>query len=240
MGIVVDLVACDQSDYMAVAILEHAGVSDLASRFARAIADEARMRPRNLVAHSVSRALPQFSFNRTRTSILRAAGIRIGARSMIMGPLELTGSGDATELFSIGEDTLITGPLHVDLGDARVQIGNRVRFGHRVALVTMDHEIGPSEYRCGRLVAAPITIGDGVWIASSVTVLGGISIGNGAVVCAGAVVTRDVPPDTIVGGVPAKFLRDLCEEAPPRSERRQRSIAIEAETRRPDDGRSER
>jgi maltose O-acetyltransferase len=121
----------------------------------------------------------------------------------------------------VGEDTFISGPLHVDLG-AAVRIGSRVQFGHHVVLLTMDHEMGPPSARCGRLVAAPITIGDGVWIASRVTVLPGVTIGDGAVVAAGAVVTRDVAPDTLVGGVPAKLVRDLDVDAP-ESVRRSRS-----------------
>ncbi len=86
--------------------------------------------------------------------------------------------------------------------------------------------MGPSEARCGRLVAAPITIGNGVWIASRVTILPGITIGDGAVVAAGAVVTRDVAPNTLVGGVPAKVVRDLdldIDFDAPQSVRRSRS-----------------
>jgi acetyltransferase-like isoleucine patch superfamily enzyme len=58
-------------------------------------------------------------------------------------------------------------------------------------------------------VRAPITIEDGVWIASRVTLLPGVTVGTGAVVAAGAVVRRDVPPHTLVGGVPSRVLRDL-------------------------------
>ena len=196
------------------------------SRLADAFVEEVNIRPRQLAARTLSRVLPQFSFIRTRTALLRALGLRIGERSLILGALEVTGLGDPAELLSIGDDTFITGPLHVDLGGAAVRIGSRVRMGHHVSLLTMDHEIGPSDNRCGRLVTAPITIGDGVWLGSSVTVLGGITIGKGSIVCAGAVVTRDVPPDTLVGGVPAKFLRNL-DDAAPMSERRHHAFLHE-------------
>lgn len=155
----------------------------------------------------VSGALPRFAFNRVRTLALRAAGLRIGAHSMIMGAVEVTGPG-GVRLVSIGESTFITGPLRVDAG-ARVRVGNRVHFGHHVMLLTINHEIGPSEERCGPLTAAPISIGDGVWIGSRVTVLPGVSVGRGAVIAAGAVVTRDVAPDTMVAGVPAVVVRQL-------------------------------
>ena len=64
----------------------------------------------------VRQALPQFTFNYTRTMILRAAGLDIGPRSLVMGPLRLTGSAHYRDLFSVGSDTMITGPLHADLG----------------------------------------------------------------------------------------------------------------------------
>lgn len=201
------------------------GARALGGRFAHAWIDETNFDTRRVITRVVSRFLPQFSFARARTLVLRAAGVRIGARSGILGALDITGPGDLRELFSVGEDTFISGPLHVDLG-AAVRIGSRVQFGHHVVLLTMDHEMGPSEARCGRLVAAPITIGDGVWIASRVTVLPGITIGNGAVVAAGAVVTRDVAPNTLVGGVPAKVVRDLdldIDLDAPQSVRRSRS-----------------
>ena len=91
----------------------------------------------------------------------------------------------------------------------------------------IDHEIGPAEYRCGRLVAAPITIGDGVWIGSCVTILPGVSIGSGAVIAAGATVVRDIPQNTLAGGVPAKVVRDLDVDMPPTSVRRGRSVPLE-------------
>ncbi len=62
------------------------------------------------------------------------------------------------------------------------------------------------------MLPAPIHIGKRVWIGSNATVLPGVTIGDGAVVAAGAVVTRDVPANTVVGGVPAKVIRHIYEE----------------------------
>ena len=189
----------------------------LGARLARAWADETGFDSRKVVAGVVSRVLPQFSFPRIRTFALRAAGVGIGRGSGVLGPLDVTGRGDLRE-FSIGDDTFISGPLYVDLG-ARVCIGSRVQVGHHVVLLTEHHDMGPSSHRCGRQEAAPITIGDGVWIASCVTILPGVSIGDGAVVAAGAVVTRDVAPNTFVAGVPARLVRALEMDTPPGSQR---------------------
>ncbi len=164
--------------------------------------------------------------------MLRAVGVRIGSRSLVMGPLDITGPGRVQDLFSIGDDTFVTGPLHVDLG-AAVRIGNRVRLGHQVALLTVDHEIGPSAQRCGDVLVAPVIIGDGAWLASRVTILPGVSVGNGSIVAAGAVVTNDVPPNTLVAGVPARVVRDLPAGAPPVSRHRFMGGASEQPPRGP-------
>jgi acetyltransferase-like isoleucine patch superfamily enzyme len=201
-------------------------LGELGQHLVRAGKDEAGFDPRQVLVRTITNALPHLSFNRTRTALLRASGVRLGDGALVMGPLNVTGPGSLNELLTIGDDTFITGPLHVDLG-APVRIGSCVRMGHHVVLLTVDHEIGPAEYRCGRLVAAPITIGDGVWIGSCVTILPGVSIGSGAVIAAGATVVRDIPSNTLAGGVPAKVVRDLDAEMPPASVRRGRSTPLE-------------
>jgi maltose O-acetyltransferase len=185
----------------------------LGARLAQAWVEETAFDSRKVAASIVSRALPQFSFTRLRTLALRAAGARLGRGSAVLGPIDFTGLGDVRELFSIGEDTLVSGPLRVDLG-AAVTIGSRVQIGHDVLMLTVEHEIGPSRARCGRRRAAPIVIRDGAWIASRVTLLPGVTVGEGAVIAAGAVVTEDVAPNTLVGGVPARPLRVLDVDAP--------------------------
>ncbi len=155
--------------------------------------------------------LPHFAFNRLRTVLYRLGGVRIGARSLLLGSIELAGPGRIQERFVIGQDSQITAPLYADVC-APVQIGSRVFIGHHVVLITTDHAIGPPWQRCGGWRSAPITIEDGAWICARATILPGVRVGRGAVVAAGAVVTRDVPPNTLVGGVPAKVLRQLDAE----------------------------
>jgi maltose O-acetyltransferase len=175
------------------------------------------VQPAKICAGALSSFIPQLTFNYVRTSVWRSAGLRLGERSRIMGDLNITGPADFRKLLAIGDDTLITGPLRIDLA-AEVTIGSRVRIGHDVLLLTVDHEIGSSDSRCAGNLALPIRIGDGAWLSSRCVVLPGISIGEGAIVAAGAVVTHDVPPHTLVAGVPARVVRSLQDTAP-RSER---------------------
>ena len=88
----------------------------------------------------------------------------------------------------------------------RYSIGDNVFIGHNVVLATIDHDLNPYD-RSNHF--APIHIGDRVWIGSSAVITKGVTIGNGSVVAAGAVVTKDVPENVIVGGVPAKIIKKI-------------------------------
>lgn len=90
-----------------------------------------------------------------------------------------------------------------------IYIGDGTLIGHNVVLATLNHAMAP-EHRSDML-PAPIHIGRNVWIGANATILPGVTIGDRAVVAAGAVVTKDVPALTVVGGVPAKVLRHIRE-----------------------------
>ncbi|WP_419866247.1 DapH/DapD/GlmU-related protein [Ornithinimicrobium cerasi] len=77
-------------------------------------------------------------------------------------------------------------------------------------LATLNHDLDPS--RRADMHPAPIVIGDNVWIGSNVTVLAGVTLGANAVVAAASVVTKDVPPDTVVVGTPARVVRSVTRE----------------------------
>lgn len=86
-----------------------------------------------------------------------------------------------------------------------ISIGDGALIGHGVVLATLNHDLAPEKRQ--QLHPAPIHIGKRVWIGANATVTAGVTIGDNAVVAAGAVVTKDVEADTIVGGVPAKFIK---------------------------------
>lgn len=82
--------------------------------------------------------------------------------------------------------------------------------GHNVVFATLNHGFAPKDRAA--MYPAPIVAGKNVWIGSNSTILQGVTIGDNAIVAAGSVVTKDVAPDTIVGGVPARILRTLEQE----------------------------
>ncbi|WP_370978235.1 DapH/DapD/GlmU-related protein [Agaribacterium sp. ZY112] len=92
----------------------------------------------------------------------------------------------------------------------KIHIGHGVAIGEHVCIRDSDdHDIGS-----GKSKAAAITIGDHVWIGMNATILKGVTIGKGAVIAAGAVVTRDVAERTLVGGVPAKLIKENVDWKP--------------------------
>lgn len=116
---------------------------------------------------------------------------------------------DCGKNIHIGKQVFINmGCKFQDQGGIFIEDGALI--GHNVVLATLNHAMRPE--RRGDMLPAPIHIGKQVWIGSNAAVLPGVTIGDGAIVAAGAVVTRDVPENTIVGGVPARVLRHLSEE----------------------------
>lgn len=94
----------------------------------------------------------------------------------------------------------------------QVRIGNHVMVGPSVHMYTAAHHLKAKERNMGLEVAMPITIEDNVWIGGGAIILPGVSIGQNAVVGAGAIVTRDVPPDTVVAGNPARVIRKIEQD----------------------------
>ena len=108
----------------------------------------------------------------------------------------------------IGDD--FTGNHNLTILDIReVHIGNHVMIGPHTLISTVGHPLDYQQRRKYMAYAQPIVIEDDVWIGGNVTILPGVTIGKGAVVAAGAVVTCNVPPCTLVAGVPAKVIKEI-------------------------------
>ena len=105
---------------------------------------------------------------------------------------------------TVGEGVFINACCHFQ-DHGGVIIGDGCQIGHNVVFATLNHGLPPEERQT--TYPAPIVLGRNVWVGSNATILPGMTIGDNAVVGAGAVVTKDVPPYTIVGGVPAKEIR---------------------------------
>lgn len=97
-----------------------------------------------------------------------------------------------------------------DLGG--LNIADDVMIGPGVNLITAGHPLEPAQRRAAT-TGNPIRIEKNVWIAAGATIIGGVTIGENAVVAAGSVVTNDVPPNTLVGGNPARVIRSIGEDA---------------------------
>ena len=134
-----------------------------------------------------------------RRFFYRFYGLKIGNGSTIHMWARFYDPGNIV----IGEDTIIGDHAFLD-GRASLTIGNHVAFASSVMVYNAQHDIDDENFRP---VEKPVVIEDYVFVGPRAIILPGVTIGKGAIVAAGAVVTKDVPPLTVVGGVPAKKLR---------------------------------
>jgi acetyltransferase-like isoleucine patch superfamily enzyme len=110
---------------------------------------------------------------------------------------------DCTQHFAIGSNSVINGKCRID-NKSSITIGNNVSISQEVMILSSDHDPDSPVFASRDL---PVIIEDYVFIGSRATILPGVTIGKGAVIAAGAVVTKNVEPFAIVGGVPAQFIR---------------------------------
>ncbi|MGC4018970.1 MAG: DapH/DapD/GlmU-related protein [Muricomes sp.] len=113
---------------------------------------------------------------------------------------------DCGKNITIGKNVFINaGCKFQDQGG--ITIGDGSLIGHNVVMATLNHDLAPDKR--STMHPAPIVVGRNVWIGSNAAILPGVTIGEGAVIAAGAVVAKDVDSNTIVGGVPAKFIKNV-------------------------------
>ena len=127
----------------------------------------------------------------------------------------------------IGRDSLI-GEYTVIRGQGGVTIGDRVYTSPLVQIVAVNHVFDDPErpFIEQGITAEGIVIEDDVWIGSGAVITDGVRVGKGAVVAAGAVVTKDVAPHTVVGGVPARVLKEITPPAWPRPRPRRANAQV--------------
>lgn len=140
-----------------------------------------------------------------REIMSRLTGKKIAADFRLFPPFYT----DFGKNITIGKDVFINSGCHFQ-DQGGIIIGDGCLIGHNVVLATINHGLNPSENRKNHY--APIKLGAHVWIGSNATILPGVTIGDWSVVAAGAVVTKDVPPMAVAGGVPAKVLKIVRED----------------------------
>lgn len=113
---------------------------------------------------------------------------------------------DCGKNIHVGKNVFINSGCHFQ-DQGGIYIDDGALIGHEVVIATLNHSLNPQKR--ANLIPSPIHIGKNVWIGAHATILPGVSIGDGAVVAAGAVVTKDVPEKTVVGGVPASELKKI-------------------------------
>ena len=141
-----------------------------------------------------------------RRLCLRASGIAVGRNVSICGGGWIYGRGRVI----IGEGSWLSPGVkiytHVDV---EIKISKNCDIGPGVSFITGSHQIGPRRRRAGLGVASSIYVEEGCWIGANSSILGGVTIGSGSIVAAGAVVNKSYPNNVLIAGVPAKFKRVL-------------------------------
>lgn len=128
---------------------------------------------------------------------------------LLIPPFYTTGGGN----IRVGRNVFINqNCTFYDLGG--ITIADEVLIGPNVSLITSGHPVAPAQRR-EVVTASPIVIERNVWIAAGALLLAGVTVGENSVVAAGAVVTRNVPPNTLVAGNPARVVRPVEERNAP-------------------------
>jgi acetyltransferase-like isoleucine patch superfamily enzyme len=116
---------------------------------------------------------------------------------------------DCGKNLKIGKNVFFNAGVKIqDQGGVTIEDGALI--GHNVVIATLDHSLDPRHR--GNLRPAPIHIGKNVWVGANAAICKGVTIGDGAVIAAGAVVTKNVPENTVFGGVPARFIKNVQED----------------------------
>lgn len=146
--------------------------------------------------------MKQWSY-RLRHGYWRKMGLMIGKNSSLAMHCFVTGSQ-----ITIGENTVINRFTYLD-GRVPLYIGNNVNISHYTIIQTLTHDPQNPDFIC---IEKPVAIMDHAWIGTRAIILPGVTVGEGAVVAAGAIVSKDVAPYTIVAGAPARKIGERSRD----------------------------
>jgi acetyltransferase-like isoleucine patch superfamily enzyme len=159
-------------------------------------------------AMAIAARLNRLTFNdadEVRALFSELIGKPVDDSFLLIPPFYTTGGADTR----IGRNVFVNqNCTFYDLGG--LDIADDVMIGPNVSLITSGHPLEASRRRAFT-IAKPIVIEKNVWIAAGATIIGGVTIGENSAVAAGSVVTKNVPPNTFVGGNPARFIRSIAE-----------------------------
>ncbi len=142
-----------------------------------------------------------------RPILLRKIFAKCGANAYIEPPFHANFGGKHVR---VGDNFYANFNLTL-VDDGNINIGNDCMFGPNVTIVTASHPVAPEKRRGGYQFNKDVNIGNDVWLAANVIILPGVTIGDGSVVAAGAVVNKDVPANVVVAGVPARIVKEIGE-----------------------------
>jgi maltose O-acetyltransferase len=170
----------------------------------------AQFRLRLRLANLVCGLMPAYTCTTLRASVYRTLGMQLGEGVAFFSPITITGSGpNPYPRLSIGDDSMVGVGVLFNL-EGTITIGKNVQVAQFVRIYTARHRMGTSERRfTPAFTPEPVVIEDGVYVTTGSIILPGVTIGHGSVVSANSVVNRDVPPNSLVSGVPARVIKEL-------------------------------
>lgn len=151
--------------------------------------------------------VPLQAFPKINRIIYILMGHSLGQNVVLYSSVEMLGLIKVTigKNSFVGHKTLFMG------GESSIKIGENCDISSNVSLICGSHEIGTVNRRGGKGISNDIIICDGVWIGYGSTIMGGITIGESSIIAAGSLVNKNVPKNTIYGGVPAKEIKKIVE-----------------------------
>jgi len=160
-------------------------------------------------AMAITATLNRLTFNdadEIRTLFSQLIGKKVDESFLLIPPFYTSGGSE----IRVGRNVFINqNCTFYDLGG--LDIADDVMIGPNVSIITAGHPLQPSQRRYAT-IGKPIVIERNVWIAAGATIVGGVTVGENSVVAAGSVVTKSVPPNTLVGGNPARVIRSIGDD----------------------------